>query len=136
MSIEATLERIANALEQLAAAKTTDVADPAPAAEQVAADAVKKAATRGRAKKTEPVEPEVKAEEAPEVEVKTEEAPAAPVFTVADLQKRASKLAVAHGKDAVFALINKAKGASGRISAHTPEQLVALNELFDQLEGQ
>lgn len=131
-SIETNLERIANALEALVAAKE----QPAPVAvEQVAAEAVEKAATKGRAKKADlkVVEP------APEPEAKAADpeptAPAVAAPTVAEVQKRAAKLAAAHGKDAVFALINTAKGPEGKISAHTPDQLIELNELFNKLEA-
>lgn len=127
MSIETNLERIAAALEALVEIK----GQPAPvAAEQVAAEAVEKAAARSRAKKAglkvvEPTpEPEAKAAD-PE--------PEAP--TVAEVQKRAAKLAAVHGKDNVFALINRAEGPAGKISAHTSEQRIALDELFNQLEA-
>lgn len=132
MSIETNLERIAAALEALVEIK----GQPAPvAAEQVAAEAVEKAAARSRAKKAglkvvEPTpEPEAKAAD-PEPE-----APAVVAPTVAEVQKRAAKLAAVHGKDNVFALINRAEGPAGKISAHTSEQRIALDELFNQLEA-
>lgn len=138
MSIEQNLARIADALEKLAAAGTltTVVAQVEDTSAKDAEEAVKKAATKGRGKKADPTpEPEVTEDTPPAAakpEVK-EEAPVVVTINVTDVQKRAAKLAAAHGKDNIFKLIGRQ--GTDKISAHTAEQLVALNTAFDQLEA-
>lgn len=141
MSIETNIERIATALEKLIDLQAgrnlvleAQAAQPQPDATEAAAEAVEKAATKGRRKKADPEpkeEPVVEKEQAPEPEAE-EAAPAAPA--VAEVQKRAAQLAAKHSKQVIFDLIGKAEGADGKISKHTPEQLVTLMALFDELE--
>lgn len=149
MSIETNIERIASALEKLVStlearpvAATGEAADvKTDTATKVAAETVAKAATKGRStSRKKPAEPAPEpAAEAPAEDPApaTEPEPAeSNVPAVADVQKRAARLAAQHGKEAIFELIGRAEGANGKISGHSPEQLVELMGYFDELEAE
>ena len=159
MSIENTLERIADSLERLVDLQSGRnlLLEAGTAAAEVAEAAVEKAATRGRGRPRKNAE-EPKAEapaapdegvkaaeaapqpepakEAPKAEATTpaESAPAANVPTVEDLQLRAPKLAQKFGKEAVTGLIKKINPDWGNISTMDDAQRVAFSAGLDEIE--
>ena len=154
MSIENTLERIADSLERLVdlQAGRNLLLEAGTAAAEVAEAAVEKAATRGRGrprKNAEEPKAEAVAAPVPTEEVKTEEAvvaaqpepvpaaptPAANAPTVEQLQLRAPKLAQKFGKEAVTGLIKKINPAAGNISGMDEAQRVAFWAALDALEA-
>lgn len=163
MSIENTLERIADSLERLVdlqAGRNLLLESAALArveAAEVAEAAVEKAATRGRGRpRKNAEEPKADAPAAPAEEVKAEEAapqpepakeeskaeatapaesaPAANVPTVESLQLRAPKLAQKFGKEAVTGLIKKINPDWGNISTMDDAQRIAFSAGLDKLE--
>lgn len=157
MSIENTLERIADSLERLVdlQAGRNLLLEAGTAAAEVAEAAVEKAATRGRGRPRKNAEgPKAEAPAAPAEEVKAEEvapqpepameaptetapaesAPAANVPTVEALQLRAPKLAQKFGKEAVTGLIKKINPDWGNISTMDDAQRIAFSAGLDEIE--
>lgn len=165
MSIENTLERIADSLERLVdlQAGRNLLLEAGTATAEVAEAAVEKAATRGRGRPRKNAdEPKAEAPAAPAEEVKAEapkveepasqpepakeapkaeatapaeSAPAANVPSVEALQLRAPKLAQKFGKEAVTGLIKKINPAAGNISSMDDAQRVAFWAALDGLEA-
>lgn len=165
MSIENTLERIADSLERLVdlQAGRNLLLEAGTATAEVAEAAVEKAATRGRGRpRKNAEEPKAEAPAAPAEEVKAEapkveepasqpepakeapkaeatapaeSAPAANVPSVEALQLRAPKLAQKFGKEAVTGLIKKINPAAGNISSMDDAQRVAFWAALDGLEA-
>ena len=153
MSIEAQFERIATALERLADLAAGQnlilegVALAAPASAE-AAEAVEKAATRGRRKKAEAVgAPDAAADEADLRPVLLSPSPVEtsnpiPASTPAQpdpvpletLQAKAASVSAKKGKDPVVALI-KATGFS-RLSELPPEKRAELHQALEKLAGE
>lgn len=165
MTIENTLERIADSLERLVdlQAGRNLLLEAGTATAEVAEAAVEKAATRGRGRpRKNAEEPKAEAPAAPAEEVKAEapkveepasqpepakeapkaeatapaeSAPAANVPSVEALQLRAPKLAQKFGKEAVTGLIKKINPAAGNISSMDDAQRVAFWAALDGLEA-